>query len=121
MRPRNIRAACFEPDGRQTLLVMNYDRIVEVCRPRTVQRLLNRIHPGRDTVLVVDELEQELDLAAGEHPLPENRRATGWEDWRMFTRKGPGNSWKIHRQTKFWGGVDRTSIRFQPLINREVR
>ena len=120
MRPRNIRAACFEPDGRQTLLVMNYDRIVEVCRPRTVQRLLNRIHPGRDTVLVVDELEQELDLAAGEHPLPFNR--SGFDYWEaMCARRGPGNSWKIHRQTKFWGGVDRASVRSQPLINREVR
>ena len=122
MHVKDIRIATFAPTGQATLVVMNYDDLVTVIRPGRVQQYLDRVRPPElDLDLTVEFEEAELDLSVGEHPLPKNRRATGWADWRMFTRKGPGNSWKIHRQMKFWSGVNRMSVRRQPLIQREVR
>lgn len=45
-----------------------------------------------DSFLFVDEFE--------ETPLP-TRMTTGPEDWRSWIRKGPGNSWKVHRNTRY--------------------
>jgi hypothetical protein len=118
MRSRDIRVASFEPTGRTTLVVMNYDSLVHVIRPARVAQYLNRVRPGRDTVLVVDELPD----AEEQFPLelrPGYRLWHGWWfDEHCENKKGSGNSWKVHRRTKFWGGVNRDGLKTQPLISR---
>ena len=122
MKAKDIRVASFEPTGRTTLVVMNYDSLVNVIRPARVAQYLSRVRPGRDTVLAVDELPSDTLDAEEQFPLHLNPGYRSWHGWMFWehcmSRKGPGNSWKVHRATKFWGGVNRDGLKTQPLISR---
>jgi hypothetical protein len=86
-----VRAA-FMPDG--FVVFDTGDGLVRMD-PETAAP----IFPEPEGFLEMDLSVDELD-AFEEDPLP-TRMTTGPEDWRSWIRKGPGNGWKVHRETRY--------------------
>lgn len=85
-------SVAFMPDG---FVIFDTGRDLVRMDPETAAPIFPEPEGFLEMDLFVDELDE-----FEETPLP-TRMTTGPEDWRSWIRKGPGNSWKVHRNTRY--------------------